>query len=124
VDATNVNAKGGVMLRDGTNAKAMYVDLVLTPSKVLMTARTSSTGSAINIATGGIHPPPYWVKLVRTGTNTFSGYTSSDGTTWGSAYGSATVNIPAASTEAGLCETACDNSGVICRSIISNVSAQ
>ena len=36
-------------------------------------------------------PPPYWVKLVRTGSS-FSGYTSSDGVAW-TLVGTSTVSM-------------------------------
>ena len=124
VDNTSIWAKGGVMFRSSTNANAMFVDLLATPSEgIAMQARTTVGGAASNVGfTSTSFAPPYWVQLQRTGTSSIVGSISTDGTSW-TQLGAATVNLPATA-YAGLCVTAHTNNsnGTLCRSIMSNVS--
>ncbi len=77
----NNNTKAGVMIRQDLTAGAANACVVAT--------NTAGINFQYRIAAGGITAdatvsgvvPPYWVRLVRSGSN-FSGYTSPDGVTW------------------------------------------
>ena len=121
VDNTNAAANGGVMFRDSTNANGIFVDMAATPSQgICMQARTSVGGAAVTTGSNGSLVPPYWVKLQRSGTTTFTGSVSSDGNTW-TQLGTAAASMPS-SAYAGLCVSAGSTSGTLCRSIMSNVA--
>ena len=62
---------------------------------------------------------PFWVKMVRSG-NTFSGYSSPDGTTW-TLVGSATISM-ASTVSFGLALTSHDNAQ-LCTAKLDNVAA-
>jgi len=79
----NIDAwsKAGVMIRESLDAGAANAFVAVTPGNgVTWQYRTSSGGSTANSATSGL-TAPYWVKLVRNGTN-ITGYRSADGSTW------------------------------------------
>jgi len=59
------------MLRDGTNAKAMYVDLVLTPRRPY--DRENKLNRLCHYIATADSSSPLLGEAVRTGTNTFSG---------------------------------------------------
>jgi hypothetical protein len=119
LDNTNANAKSGVMFRDSTNANGMFVDVVmLAGGGARMEARSSVGGSAVNVAINSTLTLPCYVELVRSASNTYTGYTSPDGSTW-TTFGTVTVTLPATA-QAGLCVTS-HSTGVISRSIIDNV---
>jgi len=121
VDNTNGWAKAGLMFRDSHNANGMFVDMLITPGQgIVMQQRTSVGGSASQVAVASTLRAPYWVKLQRTGTNTVVGSYSADGVTW-TQLGTATVSLPTAAC-AGLCVTAHNNNGSLCRAIMSNVT--
>jgi regulation of enolase protein 1 (concanavalin A-like superfamily) len=71
------------------------------------------------VGAGTLHAP-IWLKLTRSGT-TFTGYYSTDGTTWTPA-GSATVASAAAAEDVGMIATA-HNAGVLGRDDFSEFSA-
>jgi len=123
VDNTNAAAKAGVMFRSSTNANAMFVDVVATPSQgISMQMRTSVGASATSAGVNAALAPPCWVMLQRTGTGTFVGSVSPDGASW-TQLGAATVNL-SSTAYAGLCVTAHNNNsnGTLCRSIMSDVA--
>jgi regulation of enolase protein 1 (concanavalin A-like superfamily) len=92
---TSAWAKAGVMVRASTAANSAFVDVFVTPSNgVNMQYRSSTGGSAVQLARITAPVAPYWVRLVRSG-NTFTGFASSDGSAW-SSLGS--VNIGMSST--------------------------
>ena len=65
-----------------TAASSSYVGLYVTPGNGVSIQYRNGTGtSAIDLARQTGVVAPYWVKLVRSG-NTFSGYSSPDGSTW------------------------------------------
>lgn len=110
-------AKAGVMIRASTDADAMFVDMVVTPTQVSFQWRGSTGGSSDAISAQGLGLPQ-WIKLVRNG-DQFSGWYSADGVSW-TLCGSATVPLPA-STLAGLAVTA-HNDGLLTSAVFRNVS--
>jgi hypothetical protein len=90
----NGYAKTGVMFRDSNAANAMFVDVVATPtSGVYMQYRSSTGGSAANVGFGsGALSLPVRVELVRNG-NVFTGYYSTNGTSWTSLGSTPTINM-------------------------------
>jgi regulation of enolase protein 1 (concanavalin A-like superfamily) len=89
-------AKSGVMLRAGIDPGAAYYAIFATPegNGTVIQYRTASGGSTTQLS-GVTSRAPIWMKVVRTG-DSFTAYTSSDGTNW-TAYPSSTVTIPALS---------------------------
>jgi len=91
----------GVMMRNGLNANASHVSLILSPEATKqieapgwttkLMAREATGGETVVKSTGLDLTSPviqngrlmeyYWLRLVRRGTN-FSGYVSADGKTW------------------------------------------
>ncbi|GEM_PF-1396404 len=101
-------AKAGVMIRESLATNAVEASVLLTPTNgVALEVRPTTGASTVNV-TGWIKGlvPPYWVRLVRTG-STFTGFTSSNGTSWAQI---ATTNLTmATAAEAGLAVTAHTN---------------
>ncbi len=75
-------AKACVMVRESTAAGSAHVSMELLKNGTLELDYRAATGgaSAKNASVSGISAP-YWLKLVRSG-STFSGYYSSNGSTW------------------------------------------
>ncbi len=81
VGDTNAWAKAGVMMRDTTAAGSRHAMVVITPGNgVAFQWRPTTDGPSSNVNVTG-PAAPYWVRLVRSG-NTFTAYSSADGTTW------------------------------------------
>ena len=80
---SNIYAKAGVMLRDGTAAGAAHASLYLTPSSGFEFQYRGSAGAVtVNVNGPALNAAPNnWVRLARVG-NVFTGYTSANGTTW------------------------------------------
>jgi hypothetical protein len=91
VSQTNTNqwAKAGVMIRDGFGAGARHAMLVLTPGNGVALQSRATTGGTSRHQAGPAADPPQWLRLVRDG-DVFTGYTSTDATTW-TVVGSTTV---------------------------------
>jgi len=117
---TNSNpwAKGGVMIRESLAANSTHAMMVLTPGNGLAFQRRVTTGASTSSTSGASVVAPYWVKVVRNG-STFSGYGSSDGSTW-SLVGSSTISM-GTSVFVGLALTSHNNS-ILCTAALSNVS--
>jgi regulation of enolase protein 1 (concanavalin A-like superfamily) len=82
LDNTNGFAKAGVMVRQSLASDSPNAFAFLTPGQgAAFQTRAASGGSTTFNAGPWWVSPPYWVKLVRSG-NTFSAYTSPEGTTW------------------------------------------
>ncbi|HUJ08636.1 MAG TPA: cellulase family glycosylhydrolase [Verrucomicrobiae bacterium] len=117
----NVNpwSKAGVMIRASLDAGAANAFVAMTPSNgVTWQYRSSAGGGTTWNNTGGLSAP-YWVRLVRSG-NTFTGYRSSNGTTWTQ---QGTTNISMGSTAyIGLALTS-HNSSTLCTATFDNVAA-
>ncbi|HUZ08305.1 MAG TPA: hypothetical protein VMV89_12575, partial [Candidatus Paceibacterota bacterium] len=118
VQSINAWSKAGVMIRDSLNPGAANVFIAVTPGNgVTFQYRSNDGGNCNNTTTSG--SAPYWVKLVRSG-STFTGYCSTDGTSW-TQVGSATLtNIITA--YIGLAVTSHNNPS-LCTATFDNVSA-
>jgi hypothetical protein len=121
VTNTNVWAKAGVMLRNGTAANAAFVDMLVTPGEGVAFQWRSSAGTVpSNTKITGISAP-VWVKLTRSG-NSFAGYYSSNGVTWTQVGSTKTITM-ATTVQAGLAVTAHDNSK-LATATFTNVAVQ
>jgi fibronectin type 3 domain-containing protein/regulation of enolase protein 1 (concanavalin A-like superfamily) len=111
-------SKAGVMIRDSQDPGAANAFIGVTPGNgVTWQYRSSDGGSCNNTTASG--SVPYWVKLVRSAT-TFTGYYSSNGTTWTQVGSTTLTNISTA--YLGLAVTAHNNS-YLCTARFDNVSA-
>jgi hypothetical protein len=118
VGNTHPWAKTGVMIRETLDPSSRNALMALTPGNGLdFQKRLTSGGGTSRSATAGV--APRWVKLVRSGNN-FTGYQSSDGTTW-TQVGTTTITMTS-SVYAGLAVSSHDNT-VLCNSIFDGVSA-
>ena len=82
------------MIRETLNANARNAFMMLIPdSGVFMQSRATQGGATARL-TGRAGAAPVWLRLVRQG-NQFTGYLSSNGTSWTTA-GTVTINMTAA----------------------------
>ena len=109
------------MFRNDTTAGSPFVDMVATAGEGVSFQWRSTAGGSCNFAqVTGINTP-VWVELVRDGDGSaFSGYYSSNGTTW-TQVGAAQAIVMNSTVQAGLAVTAHDN-GVLNTAAFSNVS--
>jgi regulation of enolase protein 1 (concanavalin A-like superfamily) len=84
-------AKGGVMIRQSLTADSMHAMMDVTPGNGAEFSSRATSGGSTSVTARSNATAPYWVKLVRSG-NTFTGYVSSDGTSW-EPVGSSTVKM-------------------------------
>jgi hypothetical protein len=77
-DPNTALPESGVMIRAGTSADDPFAAMVQTPDDVYFDYRTTTGGTESSTLFG---ITPGYLKIVRDGDN-FSGYYSSDGTTW------------------------------------------
>jgi len=105
---TNVWAKAGVMMRNGTAANAANVTMEITAGNGFYSqSRTTAGGASTNNAGPALNTAPNnWVRITRCGT-LFTTYASADGTTW-TQIGQATVTM-GSTINIGLAVTARDN---------------
>jgi regulation of enolase protein 1 (concanavalin A-like superfamily) len=100
---TNDWAKAGVMIRETLSAGSTHALMAVTSANGVAFQRRTSTGAQSLHTYGPLVAAPYWVRLTRSG-NTFSAYSSADGTTW-TLVGQTTISM-AASVYIGLAVTA------------------
>jgi regulation of enolase protein 1 (concanavalin A-like superfamily)/uncharacterized membrane protein len=79
----STSPQAGVMIREALTADSThaYVTYEPAPGASIYFFDRPTTGAATSYQTTPISALPYWVKLVRSGSN-FSGYISADGTNW------------------------------------------
>jgi RHS repeat-associated protein len=118
LDYTDSWAKAGVMIRESLNANSKHTMVCVTPGQGVSFQRRTTTGGYSDHTTTGGPTAPYWVKLVRIG-DAFSGYVSSDGTSW-TLQGSVTISMNS-DVYIGL-ETTAHNNGALCHSTLAHVS--
>ncbi len=118
LENTNAWAKAGVMIRETLNAGSKHAFMAITPGNGLAFQRRTTTGGTSSHTSGGTASAPYWVRLTRSG-NTFTGYASSDGTTW-TQVGSATISM-SSSVIVGLAVTS-HNDATLATGMFDNVS--
>jgi len=86
---TNTWAKAGVMIRDSLDGGSTHAYMVMSANSdgaagngasfAYRATENGTSGPSMNSTP--VVAPPYWVKLERVG-DTFTGYTSADGSTW------------------------------------------
>lgn len=77
----DVWTKAGVMMRESLAPGARHASMFVSPGKGLAFQRRTVAGGVSTHTSGGEGTAPRWVSLARSG-DTFSAYTSTDGTTW------------------------------------------
>jgi autotransporter-associated beta strand protein len=91
ITPTDPWAKAGVMIRESLDAGSRHAMMVLTPGNGLaFQQRVTPLGGSATTTLGPSVAAPYWVRIVRSGTN-FTGYASADSTNWTRV---GTVSIP------------------------------
>ena len=79
-DAENTFAKAGVVvIRNGSWQASVILDI--RPNGAIEFMSRPSSGAQMSFVAGSASSFPIWLKVQRTG-NTFTGYTSTDGTQW------------------------------------------
>src|SRR4030042_3883852 len=82
VQNTNTWAKAGVMIRETLNPDSAHAMMVVTPGSGSSFQRRPGTAqTSLDTTTAGI-TAPYWVKLERSISGTFTASRSANGTTW------------------------------------------
>jgi len=119
VENTNAWAKAGVMIRETLNPDSAHAMMVVTPgSGVSFQRRPSTGGTSVDTTTTGISAP-YWVKLERSISGSFTAYHSANGSTWELL---GTENIPMGSNvHIGLALTSHD-AALTCQAVLTNVT--
>jgi hypothetical protein len=74
-------AKAGVMIRATLDPSSAQALVAVTPSNGVAFQRRTTAGGQTVHTYGPLTVAPYWVRITRKG-NTFSAYSSADGTTW------------------------------------------
>jgi regulation of enolase protein 1 (concanavalin A-like superfamily) len=91
VENTNATARAGVMIRENLSPGSKQAAMLMSPASGISFQRRTAVGAVALVTAGPVVPPPYWVRLVRSG-STFSGYTSPDGVIW-TLVGSSSVSM-------------------------------
>jgi Regulator of chromosome condensation (RCC1) repeat len=111
--------KVGVMMRETDQANSKEFCTVLSSANAMRSTYRSSTGGSSTEKFGsGTYSQPYWVRVVRTGTN-FSSYASPNGLTWSQV--GTTVGIPMSTVNAGLVVASLDANNP-CTATFDNIS--
>ena len=105
---TGRSAKAGVMWRDTTAANGAYAMAVVEPGYGVSFQWRASDGASSQSSTAVNVQAPCWLEVVRSGTS-FSGYYSTNGTTWTQLGSAETVTIPT-SASVGLAVTSANTS--------------
>jgi outer membrane protein assembly factor BamB len=91
---TNDYAKAGVMIRASSDPAAAYYGMFLTPGHGILIQYRTATSQFAGQATTLAGTAPVFLRVGRSG-NTFTAYTSPDGSTWTVVAGSSvTINMP------------------------------
>lgn len=107
---TSTYARAGVMIRDGLAANAMLADAIVTPLSGLYMQSRLTAGATLASGSGGAGAAPYWLRVKRVG-NVFTGYKSTDGTTWTQMSTPKTIAM-ASTVNVGLAVCSCSNSSL------------
>jgi len=117
---TNAWAKAGVMIRDTLEPGSKHASMVVTPGQgVSFQRRPQTDGGSNDTTTGGI-TAPYWVKIERSISGSFSASHSTDGVTW-ELQGTPESIQMGSTVHIGLAVTSHD-AGLTCEAVISNVT--
>lgn len=122
---TGTYPKAGIMIRDnneGSDTRAKFAHLLIqggTQSPGTRFQYRASTDGSTTTDASGSNVSPYWLKLTRVG-DTFTAYTSADGSNWGTAFGTENITM-GSSVKIGLTLTS-NTSGVLNTATFDNVS--
>ncbi|HEX6482248.1 MAG TPA: PQQ-binding-like beta-propeller repeat protein, partial [Ktedonobacteraceae bacterium] len=106
---TNAWAKAGMMLRQSSDPASAYYAALVTPGSGIVVQYRSTQGGSAQQSAGITGTVPAYLKVARSG-NTYTTYTSSDGTTWTLVAGSSVTLGTSGSMMAGLAVTSHDPS--------------
>jgi len=127
IQETTFWAKAGVMIRESLAGNARDAYVTMTPqghNQVQFLDRVATGGNAADIGDASNIPFPIWVRVVRQG-NTFTGFYSTDGTTFNQLGGPVTIPM-APTTYVGLVASSANNNGpnpnAVSTSMFDNVS--
>jgi outer membrane protein assembly factor BamB len=101
---TSGAAKAGVMLRQSSNAGAAYYGAFLTPANGIVVQNRTAQGLQTDAVTSLAGAAPAYIQVARSG-NTFTTYTSPDGTSWNVVAGSSLVLSASPTMLAGMAVT-------------------
>jgi regulation of enolase protein 1 (concanavalin A-like superfamily)/transcriptional regulator CtsR len=120
LENTNDFAKGAVMIREDLTAGSKNAKMTITPTKGFKFEWRATTGGTSSYTNGTATntPPNNWVRLVRSGSN-FTGYQSSDGTSWTQVGTTQSISMTS-SVYVGLAVCSV-NDGVLCTATFDNV---
>lgn len=105
----STNAEAGIMISESLQRNARCAVMALKPGNMGVFQNRSTNGAVAQTINSTGLTTPRWLRLVRS-SNSFSGYTSADGTTW-SLVGSATISGFSSNAYVGLVVTAGSNVG-------------
>ena len=112
--------KAGVMIRASTAANAVYAGIFVTAGDgIAFQYRTKAGGSTTAVSANDYGV--YWVKMVQSGSS-FSGYYSTNGTTWTQVGSTVTITAMPGSATAGMAVSS-DTAGDLCTATFSNVTS-
>ena len=119
VDNTNVWAKAGVMIRETLDPDSAHAMMIVTPgSGVSFQRRPGTSQTSLDTTTASI-TAPYWVKLERNISGTFTASHSANGSTW-TMQGTETIPM-GSNVYIGLAVTSHD-AALTCQAVFSNIT--
>ncbi len=122
LQATNLAAKAGVMLRDGTTASAPFAAAVQLPDNTVMLLwRAVAGGATTSYGPVATIDQPKYVRLIRSG-DTFTAAYSTENLTWIQVGSPVTITMPA-EVAAGVCLTS-RNAETVAAAALSSISLQ
>jgi len=120
VENTNVWAKAGVMVRETLDPDSAHAMMIVTPGSGVSFQRRPGTGQTSLDTTTASITAPYWVKIERSISGSFTASHSANGSTW--TMQGAPENIPmGANVYIGLAVTSHD-AALTCQAVFSNVT--
>jgi hypothetical protein len=119
ISNTSPNAKAGIMMRLGTGTSAPHATVCFSPGGNITNFlwRSIAQNSTANSPAG--YGPNVWLKLVRSNGTTFTGYVSTNGSSWVS-LGAQTIPALSGALQVGLIE--CSNNTTTGTATFSNVT--
>ncbi|MDQ2716979.1 MAG: Ig-like domain-containing protein [Chloroflexota bacterium] len=78
---TNSRARAGVMVRQSSDASAPFYMVGVTPQRGIFVLKRATQGGGVSTVTSLAGMVPVYLQVQRSG-NTYTAYTSSDGSTW------------------------------------------
>jgi hypothetical protein len=119
ISNTDLNAKAGVMFRNGLAANAAFVGAFITPQNYVSLIARTTDGGAASSNSFFVSAGTRYIKLTRTGQQ-ITAYSSIDAITWSQVGSTQTITL-GASTRVGLAVTS-RNTGALATGVFTNVS--